>query len=90
VTIRIDVTGQHGRTVVVVAGRLQGGAVDELSRACREIRGPVTLDLTELRAADEAGIGLLRALQTTGAEIRGLSPYLQLLMDEEPSSGNAR
>jgi hypothetical protein len=70
--------------VVVVAGRLIGAAVSELSRACREIDGPVTLDLTELRSADVAGIGLLRALRTMGAEFRGLSPYLQLLMDEEP------
>lgn len=82
--MRIDVTSQHGKTVVAVAGWLQGDAVDELARACREIDGPVTLDLTELVATDASGVELLTALRTKGAETSGLSPYLQLLLDGEP------
>jgi ABC-type transporter Mla MlaB component len=80
VSIRIEVTGQNEATTVSVAGWLDGDAVDELSRACREIEGPVTLELSELLTADAAGIELLRELRERGAGLRGLSPYLRLLM----------
>jgi hypothetical protein len=82
--MRIDVTRLHGESVVLVAGWLHGDAVDELAKACREIGGPVALDLTELVASDASGIELLRVLQAKGVEMRGLSPYLQLLLDGEP------
>lgn len=81
-TIRIEITGRNEKTVVSVAGWLDGDAVNELSRACREIEGPVTLELSELLNADASGMELLRALRAKGAEIRGLSPYLRLLIDQ--------
>jgi anti-anti-sigma regulatory factor len=83
VTIRIDTTHNESATVVYVAGRLKGDAVGELSSECARIGGPFTLDLDDLVSADAAGIRLLRGLHKSGAEVRGLTPYLQLLVDDE-------
>jgi hypothetical protein len=81
--LRIEIAGDGPTPVVRVAGRLSGAAVDEVMRACDRIGGPFVLDLSELLSADDAGISLLRALRTGGAELRGLSPYLEMLLPAE-------
>jgi hypothetical protein len=80
--VRIDVVQDESSTVVLVAGRLQDGAVEELSDACDRLDVPYTLDLAELVSADAAGINLIRTLSSAGAVVRGQSPYLRLLLDD--------
>ena len=80
--VRIDVVEEGSTTVVSVAGRLQDGAVEELSSACDRIGRHFVLDLAELVSADAAGIGFIRAVAKADATVRGLSPYLQLLLDD--------
>ena len=78
--IRIDITSEGLGVVVHLAGRLSGGAGTELRKACGPIEGAFVLDLSELLFADDAGIEVIRAVGEQGAEIRGASPFVQLLL----------
>ena len=42
------------------------------------------LDLSNLLFADDAGIDVIRTLGEKGAELRGASPFVQLLLDDAP------
>jgi hypothetical protein len=67
-------------TVIVLAGHLVREGVAELERLCQAVPSPLTLDLTDLRWVDAAGIRLLNALADAGAQLRGASPYIALLL----------
>jgi anti-anti-sigma regulatory factor len=82
VEIRIDITSEGPETVVRIAGRLTGSAVEQLRKVCDPIGGALVLDLSSLMFADDAGIDALRATAEKGAEIRGASPFIQLLLDD--------
>jgi hypothetical protein len=80
VTIRISSTADDRQTVLKVDGRLKVDDVEELARAYRSAQGASVLDLSELQSADREGVEILRELVSTGAEIRGASPYIELLL----------
>ena len=82
--IRIDITSEGPETVVHIAGRLSGVAVAQLEKACDPIEGGFVLDLSNLLFADDAGIDVIRTLGEKGAEVRGASPFVQLLLDDAP------
>ena len=75
-TVRIT----HEANTVRIDGRLEGEAVTELDRVCREVSGGLVLDLSALLSADEIGLAALRALLAGGATVTGASPYIQLLL----------
>ena len=77
-------------TVVHVAGRLAGAGVDELSRVCRAASGRLRLELSALQHADEVGLALLRSLRDSGAELAGVSPFIQLLLGGSRSEDVSR
>ena len=52
-----------------------------LLRVAQAARVPLALDLTHLQQADADGIALLNALADAGAPLRGVSPYIALLLD---------
>ena len=79
--IRIDITSEGPETVVYIIGRLSGAAVAELRKACDPIEGVFLLDLSNLLLADDAGIDVIRKLCEKGTEVRGASPFIQLLLD---------
>ena len=80
VTIRISKTADDRQTVLKVDGRLKADDVEELTRAYRSVQGASVLDLSELQSADREGVEILRELVAMGAEIRGASPYIELLL----------
>jgi anti-anti-sigma regulatory factor len=82
--IRIDITSEGPETVVRIAGRLSGVAIAQLWKACEPIEGPFVIDLSNLVFADDAGIDVIRTLSEKGAEVRGTSPFVQLLFDDAP------
>ena len=45
------------------------------------VDGPLVLDLSELKSADQAAVERLRELASEGAERRGASRYVQMLLD---------
>ncbi len=67
-------------TTVRVAGRLAGDAVDVLMGACVDIGPVVTIDLSEVYYADDAGVSALAELRARGAVLQSPRPYLALLL----------
>jgi len=82
--IRIDITFEGSQTIVRIAGRLSGVAVAQLRKACDPIERHFVLELSNLLFADDAGIELIRTMGLKGAEVRGASPFVQLLLDDTP------
>jgi len=80
VAIRVTRTFEDRRTVLKVDGWLRLGDVEELTGAYRSVDGPIELDLSELQSADQDGMELLRELIALGVQIRGASPYIELLL----------
>jgi len=79
--IRIDITSEGPMTVVHITGRLSGAAGAQLRKACDPIEGSFVLDLSNLLFADDAGIDVIHTIVEEGAEVRGASPFVQLLLD---------
>jgi ABC-type transporter Mla MlaB component len=79
--LRITQTTEGPTTVITVAGQLVGDGVAELARVSQAAVPPLALDLTHLQQADADGIALLKALADAGAQLRGVSPYIALLLD---------
>ena len=84
-TLRITLIRPSPSALIKLDGRLTGEDVPELCRVCRQVMGPMSLDLTDLRSVDRQGAGALRELKAKGAEFTGLSPYVRLLV--EPQDG---
>ena len=80
--LRIDITSEGPVTVVHITGRLSRNTVTQLIEACDRIKGAEVLNLSNLRFADPAGIDVIRTLGAKGVEIRGASPFIQLLLDD--------
>jgi anti-anti-sigma regulatory factor len=82
--IRIDIISEGPETVVYIAGRLSGAAVAQLRKACDPIEGAFVLNLSGLMFIDDDGIDAIRTLGEKRAEVRGASPFVQLLLDGAP------
>jgi anti-anti-sigma regulatory factor len=82
---RIDITSEGPETVVYIVGRLSGAAGAQLRKACDPIEGAFVLDLSNLMFADDAGIDVIQTIVEEGAEIRGASPFVKLLLNDAPS-----
>jgi anti-anti-sigma regulatory factor len=85
-TVRIETTSEGSKTIVTVAGRLAGSATHEFLRACRSTKSEFVLDLSGLRSADSEGIEAIRELVREGRKLRGASPFIRLLLDDQPSA----
>ena len=79
--IRIDLNSNGLTNLVQVSGRLSGTAVEELQKTCNSIEDPVVIDLSNLLFADDEGINAIRSIADSGAQVRGASPFIQLLLD---------
>jgi anti-anti-sigma regulatory factor len=79
--IRIDIKVEKTETVVYVAGRLSGRVIAQFREACDQIEDAFVLDLSNLLFADDVGIDVIRTLDEKGAQVRGTSPFIQLLLD---------
>ena len=80
-TLRISTQRCAGVPATVkVAGRLAGDAVDVLMCACVDIGPVVTIDLSEVHYADDAGVRALGELRARGAILQSPRPYLALLL----------
>ena len=81
--IRIDMETEGPDVVLHVAGRLTGPAITQLSEACEPMEGRFVLDLSKLKFADDAGVEVIRTLRERGADIRGASSFIKLLINGE-------
>jgi hypothetical protein len=81
--IRLTVTAGDTGTVIHADGRLSRLSVAELEGVLRTTAGPITLDLTNLLSADDAGVAVLRSFSDKGVRLVGVSPYMALLLTNE-------
>ena len=81
--IRVDIESEGPDVVFHVAGRLTGPAITQLSEACEPMKGRFVLDLSKLKFADDAGAEAIRTLRERGADIRGASFFIKMLINGE-------
>ena len=80
-TFRISTEHCAGAPATIrLAGRLAGDAVDVLMCACVDIEPAVTIDLSEVYYADDAGVQALGELRARGALLQSPRPYLAMLL----------
>jgi len=79
--IRIDIETKGLVEVVQISGRLVVSSIQQLTDVCEPMEGNFVLDLSELIFADDAGIDVIRSLREKGADIRGASSFIKLLID---------
>lgn len=77
---RIDVVSEEKTTVIRVTGVLSQGALAELTALFKRTSGPITLELTDLSSMDAELVPALMRLTGKEVPIRGLTPYLTLLL----------
>jgi ABC-type transporter Mla MlaB component len=82
--IRVQQTSDDYETVLKIDGRLMSDDIDGLAEVLRSVAGATALDLSDLQSADAAGVRLLRETIALGAEVRGASPYMELLLKTKP------
>jgi hypothetical protein len=81
-----------GGVVVRVEGWLDADGAAELEGVVAGLSGRVSLELSGLKSADEAGLSRLRDLRGRSVALFGVSPYLRLLLGRRPRArqpGNA-
>jgi len=81
--IRIDIESEGPNVVLHVAGRLTGHTIAQLSDVCEPMEGYYVLDLSKLMFADDAGAEAIRTMRERGADIRGASAFIKLLINSE-------
>jgi len=79
--IRIDIETKGQVDAVRVSGRLVTTSIKQLTRICEPMEGSFVLDLSNLVFADNAGAEVIRGLRGKGADIRGASTFIKLLID---------
>ncbi len=84
--VHIETRSEHSKTTVSVAGRLEGSGVREFLNICHSIEGTMVIDLSGLRSGDSEGLDAIRELNREGAELRGVSPFIELLLDQQSSA----
>lgn len=72
-------------SVIQIDGKLAGVGVLELERECRAAGLPIALDLSNLRWADSDGVQLIKTFVHKGAQLQGMSPYVEMLLKREES-----
>jgi anti-anti-sigma regulatory factor len=81
-----QVTGHDLIPTLKVEGKLRGPWVDELARACDELKGfpgCVSLDLSAVTFVDTAGVELLRLLLRRGVTLAACSGLVAELLQVE-------
>lgn len=78
--LRITTKRGAAVTVLQIDGRLDKHVVGELASACAACELPVCLDLAHLQAVDAEGAAAIRVLESRGATVVGVSPYVEKLL----------
>ena len=81
--IRIDKEIEGNAIVLHVAGRLAGDAIAQLTDVCESVDDHYVLDLSKLMFADDEGVEAIRTLRERGADVRGASSFIKLLINSE-------
>ena len=80
--VRVSTEAGETVTTIRIEGQLTSSSVPDVRAACESAKPPMCLDLSGLRSADSDGIRALKSLSEAGAELRGVSPYINQLFLE--------
>ena len=83
-SLRITRTSDAHETVLQIDGHLRSKNVAELTKEHWSVKGPLVLELSNLQSADTVGVDVLLELISMGAQTRGASPYIELLLKRKP------
>ncbi|MDF1744098.1 MAG: hypothetical protein P1V19_10395 [Gimesia sp.] len=79
-TVRITKEIEKNVEILHVDGQLHSEDVITLNTEFRRVTGSVILDLSQLQSADKTGVAVLLEIASTGAELRGASGYVKMLL----------
>ena len=79
---RLVIAGVHHGVVPLAVGELRSEDVGVLNSEYRELTGTVALELSQLQTADATGVAALLEIASLGAELRGVSGYVKLLLSQ--------
>ncbi len=79
--LRITKTHSEGKTTLKLEGRLAGCWIGDVERTCATEAFPLVLDLSGVTFADERAAQLIHRLRAEGAELVGLSLFLDALIE---------
>ena len=82
----IGVQNTREGTVLRPEGRLESEGVAELERVARSSERPLSIDLSQLYSADEAGIAMLQEIAAEGAELVGARPLIEYRLNEKDTN----
>jgi anti-anti-sigma regulatory factor len=85
-SIRITKTSDARGAILQIDGQLCSENAAELTKEHRSVEGTLVLELSNLQSVDRAGVDVLLELVSLGAEIRGASPYIELLLKRSRDS----
>jgi anti-anti-sigma regulatory factor len=83
--LRITQKNGSTSTTLKIEGRVNGGSVAELAKACLPLLGlpaRLVLDLAGVKFIDDAGVEVVRALLRRNVRVRGCSPLVANLLKE--------
>ena len=76
---------RKGGKIVAIAGNLSAAALPELQQELEQVPRR-TLDCSELRRVDQAGVAFLRRWQRAGGTMVGVSQRVALLLEAQPEA----
>ncbi len=79
--IRIDTETEGPVVVLRISGRLVKPVIKQLTDVCEPLENNFVLDLSNMTLADDAGAEVIRKLRAKGADIRGASSFIKLLIN---------
>ena len=79
--IRIDIETKGNVDIVHVSGRLVMSTTKQLTDVCEPMEGNFVLELSKLMFVDNEAVEVIRSLRKKGAEVRGASTFIELLID---------
>ena len=79
--VRIDIETKGAVEIVHVSGRLVMPTIRQLTDVCEVMGGNFVLELSKLMFADKEAVEVIRSLRKKGVEVRGASPFIELLID---------
>ena len=77
VILRIEDVSSESETALTLSGRITSRDVQELKARIAEARGPVALELQQVRLADLDAVRFLAAAERKGVELRHVPPFVR-------------
>jgi len=83
------ITKEHDDSGVLmhIDGDLNHEGLNELALVYKNIKEPLTIDLSGLRTTDNSIVKTLRQMAREGVKLEGASPYLLLQLSDQDEAG---